>query len=327
MKPFIILLFPLCLKAQAVVTSFPSLSIPASSRGLGMGNTGIASATENQQFSCNVAKSAFIQNFHQVSLHYTPWLRAISEDTRFIAANYLGNVFNTSAIGIGLNYLDLGSVTTRDNNGAAIAAYHAKEFNLGASYALQLSAKSSLGIGLKFLEQNNFSVFPENRYSVGGDISYYQFWNIQGDANKKLEWGAVLSNLGPGKSNLPANFGIGLGYSATDPEDGTQFGITADMNKSIVPFFNTDMRELRVSTGMELGFLNQFFLRGGLSIENPYRGNRRFVSFGVGYQGFIYDQSWGIDFHYLVPFGTIAAVSPFQNALGFSLKINMGNFQ
>src|SRR6202008_4602439 len=99
-----------------VVTAFPSLRIPASSRGLGMGDGGIASSVDNQSLFYNASKSAFTQNFHQVSVSYTPWMAGVSHDTRFINLNYLGNVSNTSAIGVSLNYLNLGRIETRDNN-------------------------------------------------------------------------------------------------------------------------------------------------------------------------------------------------------------------
>jgi hypothetical protein len=84
---------------------------------------------------------------------------------------------------------------------------------------------------------------------------------------------------------------------------------------------------LRVNSGIEYGYLGEFFLRGGVSVENKNRGNRTFFGLGVGYKGFVLDQSWGIDFHYLVPFGMVAAVSPFSNSFGFSLRVNFGNFQ
>jgi hypothetical protein len=328
-KIFLLLLLPLFVFGQAldpVVTSFPSLQISSSSRGFAMGDCGIASAKENQQLSYNAAKTAFIQNFHQVAVNYTPWLSSISNDTRFINASYLGNVFNTSALGVVLNYLDMGTITTRDNNGASLAAYHAREYNLGTSYALQLNAKTSLGMGLRFLAQNQFAEIPKNSYSVSSDLSYYQFANIGGDAGQRIEWGVVLSNLGA-NVNLPRSLGIGIGYAGVGGEDGTQISVGIDIKKLLVPKISASLTDLKISAGIEVGFINQFFLRGGVNLESQLQGNRKFFSLGVGYQGFLKDQGWGLDFHYLVPFGTVAALSPFQNALGFGLHVNMGNFQ
>ncbi len=310
---------------EPVVTAFPSLKIPASSRGLAMGDGGIASAEANQQLYYNVAKTAFTQNFHQASVSYMPWLTGVSNDTRFMNVNYLANVSDNSAMGISLNYLSLGNMATRDDNGATLSNYHASEYNLMGSYALQITDKASLGLAFRFIGQNTQ---PKNLYSVSGDISYYQYANLS-DASTKLEWGAVISNLGPkvsvanGSVALPANVGVGVGFKSMDANNGGSYSFSLDANRLIAE----DWKGLRVTAGAEYGFAGQFFLRGGVSLENKYKGDRKFFSIGAGYKGLISDQSWSLDIHYLIPFGTIAAVSPFQNSYGFTFSLSFGNFQ
>jgi hypothetical protein len=314
--------------AQVVVTAFPSLQIPASSRGLGMGDAGIASATENQQLYYNVAKTAFTQNFHQASVTYMPWLTGISNDTKFMNVNYLANISNSSAFGVALTYLNLGEMSLRDDNGATLANYRASEYNLMGSYALQIGAKASLGVSFHVLGQNAFITAPKNSYSVCGDISYYQYKEL-GDASKILSWGAVVSSLGPkvntvaGYASLPANVSVGVAYKNNDANSGDQYCFSLDASRLIAE----DWKGVRLSAGGEYGFAGQFFLRGGASLENSYKGNRKFFALGAGYKGFLSDQSWGLDFHYLLPFGSSAAVSPFQNAWGFTLSLSFGNFQ
>jgi hypothetical protein len=328
----IILLLPVLLSAQSpaqvVVTAFPSLQIPASSRGLGMGDAGIASATENQQLYYNVAKTAFTQNFHQASVTYMPWLTGISNDTKFMNVNYLANISNNSAFGVALTYLNLGEISLRDDNGATLANYHASEYNLMGCYALQIGAKASLGVSFHVLGQNAFITAPKNSYSVCGDISYYQYKEL-GDASKILSWGAVVSSLGPkvntasGHAPLPANIGLGIAFKNIDAGSNDQYGFSFDAKRLIAD----DWNGLRFSGGAEYGFAGQFFLRGGVNYENSEKGNRKYFALGAGYKGFLSDQSWGLDFHYLIPFGTAAAVSPFQNAWGFTLSLSFGNFQ
>ena len=348
MRLLLIFLLPVAVVGQSpVITAFPSLQVAGSSRGFAMGNTGVASAAENQQLYYNAAKSAFLQNFHQASVGYTPWMRAVSNDARLLSMSYAGNVFNTSALGLTVNYLDLGTIAVRDNNGATLASYKAREYNVGASYALQLNDRASVAVALRLLGQNAFDDGPRNVMSVCGDVSYYQFVEL-GDVNHRVEWGANLSNMGPkisygvSKTSLPMNLGVGIGYSSSD-ESGSVFSAGLDLNKLLVPsdpgssgifggmaasFSEPGQLELlRVNSGVEYGYLGEFFLRGGVSFENKNRGNRTFFGLGVGYKGFVLDQSWGIDFHYLVPFGMVAAVSPFSNSFGFSLRVNFGNFQ
>ncbi|MCK9404557.1 MAG: type IX secretion system outer membrane channel protein PorV [Chitinophagaceae bacterium] len=359
-----------------IITAFPSLRIPASSRGMAMGDCGIASATENQQLWYNAAKSAFTQNFHQASVTYSPYLAGISNDIKFLNANYLANVSNTSAFGISLSYLSLGNMATKDDNGAMIAFYKSSEFNLGASYALQVGAKASLGMALRFLgsqpaqfqEPNGYGAIPRHLYSASADISYYQYYDLDGNG-RKLEWGTVISNIGPKvslqgndqKTFLPTNLGIGISYTTGDQSTGDRFTVALDINKLLVPtppvydatgtitagkdpdrsILNAllssfsdapggmaeELREIRVSAGLEYSFADQFFMRAGLSLENRLKGNKKFTALGVGYKGAIKDQAWGLNFHYLIPFGMITGVSPFQNSWGFTLKLNVGNFQ
>ena len=312
---FVLFLIPAIVNAQdPVITAFPSLRIAPSSRGLAMGDNGIASAVANQQLYYNVAKTAFSQNFHQVSVSYLPWLSAISDDTRMMNANYVGNVGNNAALGLSLSYLRVGNVPLRDDNGALLGMYRASEFHLGTSFALQVFDKASLGVTLRVIGQNMYTASPSSVIGACGDIGYYQYVEL-GDVSRKVEWGATVSNLGPkvgyngsvSKTSLPGNVGAGVGYSQTD-EEGSSFSVSLDANKLLAESF----KAVRYSLGMEYGYVSEFFLRGGVQYENSSTGNRKFVGLGVGYKGMIADQSWGLEFHYLVPFGVVAAVSPFR---------------
>lgn len=303
-----------------VVTAFPSLKIPASSRGLAMGDGGIASSVENQVVSYNIARSAFLQNFHQASVSYMPWLPGISNDTRFIHADYLASMGSSSALGFAISYLNMGTMAIRDDNGATIGVYRSSEYHVGTSYALRLGDNASLGVAMRFLGQNIITGVIKPVYSLCGDIAYYQQINV-GNESKILSWGATVTNLGA-NINLPSTAGLGIAYTQRE-EANSQFTLSFDATRLL----RDDWRGVRLSGGAEYGYYEQFFLRGGVSIENELRGDRKFFSLGAGYKGFVFDQSCGFDIHYLVPFGVATAVSPFQNAYGFTLRLNLGNFQ
>jgi hypothetical protein len=330
----LLLLVPILSFAQPpVITAFPSLRIPYHSRGLGMGDVGIATATENQQLYYNVAKTAFTHHFHQVAASYAPWMSSISQDSRMMNLNYLGNTSNSSALGASLTYLDYGAMNITDNNGATIISYKPREYSMGISFGLQIASTASLGASMRMIGQHVYTDAPRNIFSACGDIGYYQYMNL-GDESKRLEWGLCLYNLGPkitmtgssDKTPLPVTVGMGVGYSSVE-ENGNELVVGVDVVKPAVPSILHHWNALRLSVGAECGWQGSFFLRGGISFEGKDQGNRKFFSFGAGYKGFVLDQSWGIDLHYLVPFGTLAAVSPFQNAMGLTLKLNIGNFQ
>lgn len=302
-----------------VINTFPSLTIGTHSRGWGMGNSGIAVATQNQQLGYNVAKTAFAQHFHQASVTYLPWMRSITNDSRLLHADYLTSTGNTSALGFAINYLDLGNVAIRDDNGATLGLYKSNDFNIGTSYALQLGGNASLGVTMKFLGSRYYSTAVQNQYSFCGDIGYYQYMNVGDGA--KIEWGAVVSNLGPA-INLPSSAGVGMAY-LSHADGGNQFVFSVDASRLL----KDEWKGLRINAGAEYVFAEAFFLRGGVSMENKLKGNRKFFSIGAGYKGFVSDQSYAVDVHYLVPVGVTTAVAPFQNAFGLTLSLNVGSFQ
>ena len=320
-KLLLICLFPISGFSQSI---FPSLGIPASARGLGMGDLGLASATENQQLGYNPAKTAFTNNYHQASISYLPWMTGVSSDTRFLNANYLANISSSSAMGLSLYYLRMGDLVIRDANGAILSDYQGSEYHLDGAYALQLGANASLGACFRVLGQNLYGTIAKNNLSVAGDLSYYQFLEL-GDISQRLEWGIVVSNLGPKVNNnpLPLQAGFGIGYSNTDATTNDRYVFSVDFRRLV----NEDWKALRINVGGEYGYDSRFFLRGGVSLENPNKGDRKFFSLGIGYKGLVADQSWGFDLYYLVPFGVSTIVSPFQNAYGFTLSLSFGNFQ
>lgn len=317
----LLIAFPIYTWSQDIsLTQFPSLTIPASSRGWGMGNTGIAGAIENQSLGYNMARAAFTQHFHQISLHYMPWLPGVTNDTKFVHAGYLGSVGDNSAFGLAVNFLDMGTIALRDDNGATLGLYKAKEYHIGTAYALQLGAGGSLGATLRFLGQSLPGVATKNMYSLCGDLGYYQSAQL-GDASHILSWGATVSNLGA-NIHLPATGGIGLAYTQRNEGNG-QFSFTLDATRLI----QDDWKGLRIGAGAEYAFDEMFFLRGGMNLENKAKGNRKYFSLGAGYKCFVSDQSLVIDLYHLVPFGLDGIVSPFQNSFGLTLSFNIGNFQ
>ncbi len=350
-----------------IVTAFPSLKIPGSSRAFAMGDCGVASATDNQQLYYNAAKTAFSQNMHQASCTYLPWLTSVSGDVRFMHVDYLATLNDNGAFGVSLSYLSLGEMATKDANGATVAIYRSNEYSLLGSYALKINEQHSIAVGLRLLgsqaaqvlDPAGFTSVPKSVFSMSADLSYYGFTEL--DEGRKIQWGFALTNLGPKvglqgndvKTFLPTNLGLGVAYCSGDPGTGDLLTVAADFNKLLVPtpsgsvsvsdvgvlkalyssFGDTpggvqeELREIRVNTGIEYAFMDQFFLRGGLSLENRLKGNRKYIGLGAGYKTNFGEQTFGVDLHYLVPFGVATVVSPFQNSWGLSIKISLGNFQ
>lgn len=150
------------------------------------------------------------------------------------------------------------------------------------------------------------------------------------------------------KDFIPANVGIGLGFRL-QPSKLHEWGIYADFNKLLVPTpkagdrdsnnildfkeqssfkgmftslgdapggFKEEMKEWTMGIGTEYWYDHIFAVRAGYFLEARDKGNRRFVSVGVGVKYSVF----GLDFSYLIPTG--GARNPLDNTFRFSLKFD-----
>lgn len=283
------------------------------SRGAGMSDAGIAAATGNQLLGYNVGKTVFTNHFHQASVTYLPWMRNLFQDTKFIRADYLNTISESTTFGVAINYLDMGNLTTRDDNGASLAIYRNTAFSVGSSVGVRLSESAGIGATLRFVGARGFESGPINRYGVSSDVQFYQSLG-------KFSVGAVVNHLGNG---LWQQGEMGLGFAYGDRDEAKEWSVGFDMRKA----FSSSFAAMRYSLGGEMGFSESFFIRTGMQLEGLKWGNRKSISLGAGYKGFVEDQSLSIDIHYVIPFGTKAVFAPMQQAFGFSLNLNLENFQ
>ena len=159
------------------------------------------------------------------------------------------------------------------------------------------------------------------------------------------------------KDFLPANLGLGAAWDLQFDEFNA-FTIAMDINKLLVPTpctgtnedcdtngsgipdykeesmfsgllssfgdapggFNEELRELMWSFGLEYWYDQQFAVRAGYYHEHFTKGNRKFVTVGLGLKYNIF----GLNFSYLVP--TSQERNPLDNTLRFSLLFDFAAF-
>lgn len=156
---------------------------------------------------------------------------------------------------------------------------------------------------------------------------------------------------------LPGNLGIGAAWDI-DFDEFNRFTVALDINKLLVPTpkhqedpeydvdpqdgiadhrqkslfsgvfgsftdapngFSEEMREIMYSIGLEYWYDKQFAVRAGYYYEHPTKGNRQFVTAGIGLKYNIF----GLNLSYLIP--TSNQRSPLDNTLRFSLIFNFGD--
>ncbi|MBX7064306.1 MAG: type IX secretion system outer membrane channel protein PorV [Saprospiraceae bacterium] len=181
-----------------------------------------------------------------------------------------------------------------------------------------------------------------------------------GETPTVLTLGAAFTNIGSkitytksiNKDFLPANMGIGAGWEFNLDEHNS-LTLLADFNKLLVPTptttdadgngrpdyrdkspiagilgsfsdapggFSEEMREFSVSSGIEYWYDKQFALRAGYYYEDPTKGNRQFLTAGLGVKYNVFS----LNFSYLVP--TTNQRNPLDNTLRFTFLFDIASF-
>lgn len=189
--------------------------------------------------------------------------------------------------------------------------------------------------------------------AAAADLAFYYDLPIDLKGRKtNLSFGLNLSNLGSKisytdnaiKDFIPMNMGFGTQYSINIDKH-NQFNIAIDVNKLLVPtpdpsdstqewkkqsvpsaIFTSfadapggaaeEFREFTVAFGAEYWYNQLFALRLGYFWEAADKGNRKYLSAGLGLRYSVF----GLDFSYLIP--TSSQRNPLDNTLRFSLVFN-----
>lgn len=175
------------------------------------------------------------------------------------------------------------------------------------------------------------------------------------DKDATLSFGINISNIGPKisysedeKDFIPTNLKIGSNL-LMELDSYNKISFALDLNKLLVPTppyteddsivagmsddvptsvgifqsfydapggFKEELHEISYSLGTEYWYADQFAIRAGYYGEHETKGDRKFITLGVGLKLNVFS----FDFAYLVP---LAAQSPLANTLKFSLTFDI----
>ncbi len=369
----LLLSFGLAAKAQTdslniVTSAVPFLRISPDARAGGMGDVGIATTPDANANFWNLAKIPYIKSPYGFSATYTPWLKDLGLNDVYLASmSGYYKLDEESSIAGAMRYFSLGNIQFTDANGADLNQFRPHEFGIDFGYARKLSPNFSIGVGARFISSSlangatgTGGVIYKTGTAIAGDISLYKSPSSEDGAG--LSWGLVLSNLGSkigytndalNKDYIPANMGIGVGYTYFFDES-NKITYALDVNKLLVPAppvrtgdetidaaaltdyrsksiikswfssfggsggFGNELRKLQVSAGAEYVYNDQFAIRAGYFYEDRTQGNRKYFTAGVGLKY----STIGINFSYLVPSGNGVTRNPLSNTLRFGLTFD-----
>lgn len=232
---------------SVVTTAVPFLRISPDARSAGMGDVGIATMPDAYSHFWNIAKTPFATSKFKIGATYTPWLNDLDlKDVYLASLSGYYKLDEQQAISGSVRYFSLGSIQFTDASGNPLQQERPREFAIDAGYSRKLGTKSSIGIGLKYINSDLAGgsangISYKTGTSVAADLHYYHQGTKEDGSG--LNWGATLSNLGSkisytsDKSQedfIPANLGFGASYTKVfDADNSLTFAV--DLNKLLVP--------------------------------------------------------------------------------------------
>jgi hypothetical protein len=235
---------------NTITTAVPFLMIAPDSRSGALGDAGVALSPDGNSLHWNPAKMAFSENELEVSLGYSPWLRALVDDMNLAYLTMVRKVNRRQAYGLALRYFSLGDITFTDNVGGTIMDFQPAELSLDAGFSQRFTDKFSGGVAGRFIHSNltgGISVLgAESKpgISVAADVSMF-YTNDQanwGGKDGTFNFGVNISNIGSKMSYtataardfIPANLRLGVAYKI-NLDDYNALTFTIDGNKLLVP--------------------------------------------------------------------------------------------
>lgn len=265
------------------------LKIGVGSRYLGMGETSVAQVNDVYSMYWNPAGLTAIEN-SAISFTNVNWILDINLNYVGYAKHFEG----VGVIGVAVTVLTMGTqeITDFDNQNGNGQFFTARSYAVGLTYARQLTARFSFGATVKYVAEE---IHLEDARGVGFDFGtmFYTGFN-------SLRIGMAISNIGPSMQftgpdldveydareddansgigasvkttefDLPLLFRFGLAYDF-DMGSGSLVSVSAELKH---PNDNVEQGGL----GVEYGYNEQFFLRGGYKINS----DEEKLSFGGG---------------------------------------------
>jgi hypothetical protein len=268
---------PFQTNVSAVGTSAAAfLEIGVGARAMGMGGTYAAVANDASALYWNPAGLAWIPDV-QIEATHNAWLLGSSHE-------FVGVVVPVPSMHstLGLSFVTLGfgdqPVRTVDRPEGTGESYDARDMAIGLSYAYALTDRFAFGVTAKFITQR---IWFESGSAFGIDLGIFYSTPVKGlrlgismsnfGTSLKMSGNNLASTTSPDKTvqtfdrapvsyettagSLPVLFRGGIAYEMPIGELGNAL-ITADVNH---PSNATES----VNAGIELGFRNMFFIRGG----------------------------------------------------------------
>jgi hypothetical protein len=246
-----------------------------------------------------------------------------------IAVSYGLQLTDNFGVGISARYIRsnlVGAINGNDaqpGNAAAVdlGAYYSKDATIGTGiYNLSFGGSiTNLGNKITYIDPTSPSFLPTTLKlgtAITREIDQYNKITLAFDASKLLVPSRYYEDI-----TSPINPTQTARIEAENKRRNDQPIVSALFNSfSDAPGgFKEELREIVLSTGLEYNYNDLLYARGGYFYEAPDKGDRQYVSLGLG----VRYQVFGIDGTYLVPTGSGTKTNPLAQTIRVSLHFNL----
>ena len=246
-----------------------------------------------------------------------------------LTVSYGQKLSDNFGVGLSARYIRSNLVGAYGSNDAApgnalavdLGAYYAKDVTVGTGvYNLAFGA-SIQNIGNKIVYRNPLtpSFLPTNLKlgtAITREIDQYNKITVTFDANKLLVPSPYYED------NSVASDPVQQARIKAENDKRQQQGIISGIVGSFNDApggFKEELKEINLSTGFEYNYNDLLMARAGYFYENPVKGDRQYLSFGLG----VRYQVFGIDGTYLVPTSNSNQANPLSQTIRVSLHFNL----
>ena len=317
---------------RVITTAVPFLTITPDARAAGMGDVGVATSADANSSYWNAGKLAFIDKGYGGALSYTPWLAKIINDMKLVYLTGFYKINREQTVSASMKYFDLGQIQFTDVAGNPLNRFNPREVSFDVTYSRLLTDHLGIGGTLRYIYSNltgsssvgGVDASPAHSVAVDFGVFYTKPFESK---NSTLSLGASITNIGAKVSYvsastadfIPTNLRIGGAYKMElNPLNSLTFAL--DFNKLMVPsppggkskpllsgIFGSftdakgglaeELSEITISSGIEYWYNNTFAGRLGYFFEDRNKGNRKYLTVGVGAK----KDKFGFDVAYMVP--------------------------
>ena len=249
------------------------------------------------------------------------------------AVSYGIQLTDNLGVGVSARYIRsnlVGAINGNDakpGNAAAVdlGVYYHKDLTVGTGiYNLALGGSvSNLGNKITYTDPTTPSFLPTTLKlgtAITREIDQYNKITLAFDASKLLVPSPYFEELIVGGTQAERDAQLER-IKAKNLEASRQ-GIVGALFSSFGDAsggFKEELREIVLSTGLEYNYNDLLYARGGYFYEAPDKGDRQYVSLGLG----VRYQVFGIDGTYLVPTGSGTKNNPLAQTIRIGLHFNV----